>query len=174
MFINRSIKKLIRSISYNYAIVADTISYRNRIVSYTGHNDKDIPIYISTRLVKWYTKLGEDIPVGIALLNKYGNPVILINTACENYIYKDVIIKHELGHIKRGHLTSYTELSKADRELHADTYAVNTLGYSKVLNWLLDYKTRLAEYPETKNIIDCRIRNLNKLYGTSFSVSKRL
>jgi len=174
VFINRSIKKLISSISYNYAIIAYTISYRNKIVSYTGHNENNIPIYISTRLVKWYTKLGEDIPVGIALLNKYGKPVILINSACENYAHKDVIIKHELGHIKRGHLTSYTTLSKVDKELHADTYVANTLGYSRALNWLLDYKTRLAEYPEMKNIIDCRIRNLNKLYGTSFSVSKRL
>lgn len=176
MFFTKGIKKLVSIIGYNYAIVSDTIKYRNRIVNYTGHDTNNcvIPIYISTKLVKWYTNIDESVPVGIALLNKQGRPVILINDACDNYTFKDVIIKHELGHIKRGHLTSYSTISKLDRELHADIYAVNTLGYGRVMSWLYDYKRRLQFYGDSLTTVTCRIKNLNRLYGTGFSVFKKL
>ena len=164
-----SIRKVIKSISYNYAVVADTISYRNKIVSHISHMSSDIPIYISTRLVKWYTDIDEEVPVAIALLNKQGNPVILINETCEHYQYKDIIFRHELGHIRRGHLTGYHTLSKLEKEQQADIYAVNILGISKVLSWLMDYKNKLSNYPETKKIIDCRIKYLMRIYRVDFS-----
>ena len=168
----RSIDKFISICKHNYAIIADTISYRNKKVNHIDYFTDNIPIYISTRLVKWYTKIDNSIPVGIAIYNKQGNPVILINEACEHYVHKATLLRHELGHIKRGHFGSFKNLPKEEREFQADVYAANTIGVNKVLSWLSDYKVKLSDYPETRKLIEGRIRRLITCYGVEFLQKK--
>ena len=48
MFFTKGIKKLVSIIGYNYAIISDTIKYRNRTVNYTGHDDNScIVLYLT-------------------------------------------------------------------------------------------------------------------------------